>query len=179
MKILNNVDRTLVTNGGVSDFYDPEINGFLHRTTLIHLSTKGRDHTLDHVDPNALPALTNIDVFDAHQPFNRFLACLPAENRVAVITLITYGVTYDKHFESLLLRRSMPALNHVTIQVLEKPPDLESSHPSPPHAKTIRNYEAAFLTLHARGLLSVEFIPLHCQPMLLEMPSERLHRGRA
>ncbi|KAF7339158.1 hypothetical protein MVEN_01992900 [Mycena venus] len=85
--------------------------------TLTHLHVTGHDRMLDDLNPTFFPALTQIDVFITAPPFNRFLACLPTENRIATINVnvIPTSLAIDKDFESVLLRRPMPVLKSVNV----------------------------------------------------------------
>ncbi|KAF7339161.1 hypothetical protein MVEN_01993200 [Mycena venus] len=127
--------------------------------TPTHLHVTGYDRMLDDLNPTLLPALTQIDVFITAPPFNRFLACLPTESRIATINVIPTSLAIDKDFESVLLRRPMPVLKSVNVQVLGEPPEFEAWLPSPPWAETIRSFELELPRLHESGLLSVKFVP--------------------
>ncbi|KAJ7617247.1 hypothetical protein FB45DRAFT_933727 [Roridomyces roridus] len=164
------VDLSQLAHIHCTGFTDPRINTFLRRIsgTVTRISVNGRDQVLTAFDVTALPLLTQLDVFDAHQPFNRLLSSLPKKNRISVITLITYGLMYDaRELESLLLGGTLPNLQNVNVQVLERPPEIEARNPTPPRSKTMRDCQVAFPRLYSMGLLSVEFVSYYEQPLIL------------
>ncbi|KAJ7604263.1 hypothetical protein FB45DRAFT_1013615 [Roridomyces roridus] len=155
-------DLSRLTRLKFVDLDNPRINNLLGRVgrTLTQLHLHGHDQNLDNLNLELLPSLTQIDVFQISEHFNRLLARLPTTNCIETINVLPMGLTsYEAALESALLGRSMPALKRVNVQVSGGIPGMEAWSRSPPWEETVRGIEDAFPRLYERGLLRVVFVP--------------------